>query len=157
MLSRRSITTTVLCAMLLIPGGLAAQSIEISLPGIDVPTISVDISGVPDAADISAGVDAAVQYNESDFDFVSRAAEEAARGISEALVTTAGGIVEELDKIEDLSANEAGALVTTVVGILRGMGEAIESVMDELASIVVLCTSGDSCVPPDPPPPLPEP
>lgn len=157
MLSRRSITTTVLCAMLLIPGGLAAQSIEISLPGIDVPTISVDISGVPDAADISAGVEAAVQYNESDFDFVSRAAEEAARGISEALVTTAGGIVEELDKIEDLSANEAEALVTTVVGILRGMGEAIESVMDELASIVVLCTSGDSCVPPDPPPPLPEP
>ena len=139
--SRRSIAATALAAMLLFPGGLAAQSIEISFPGIDVPAISIDISGVPDAADISAGVEAAAQYNESDFDFVSRIAEEATDGISENVDAALAAVADRLEEF--------------VQGGLDP--EEIDSVVDELASIVVLCTSGDSCVPPDPPPPPPEP
>lgn len=134
--SRRSISATALAAMLLFPGGLAAQSIEISLPGIDVPTISIDISGVPDAADISAGAETAVQFNESDFDFVSRIAEEATDGISE--------------NVDATLAAFAGRVEEFIQGGLDP--EEIDSVVDELAAIVVLCVSGDSCVPPDPPP-----
>lgn len=142
--SRRSIATTALGALLLFPGGLAAQSIEISIPAFDVsvPSISVDTSGVADVLDLSAGGGTTAQFNESDLDFIARSVEEATSGISEVIVATTAGIAEELEKMANA---------------VRAAGEEIASTMDELASIVVLCVEGGSCAPPDPPQPPPEP
>ncbi len=136
---RRSIAATALGALLLFPGGLAAQSFEVSVPAFDVPvpSISIDISDVPDGSDFSIGEDTSAQFNESDFNFVSRVVEEATSGISEALVTTAAAITEGLEEIADA---------------LRDVGEDIASTMDDLAAIVVLCVDGGTCAPPDPPP-----
>lgn len=137
--SRRSIAATALGAMLLFPGGLAAQSFDVSVPAFDVPvpSIGIDISSVADASDFSTGADTVAQHNESDFDFVSRLAEEAASGISEALVTTAAGIAGGLEEMADA---------------LTEFGEDIANTMDELAAILVLCLSGGICAPPDPAP-----
>lgn len=139
--SRRSIAAAALGAMLLFPGGLAAQSFDVAVPDFDVPvpSISIDISGVPDASDFSTGADTAAQFNESDFDFVSRIAEEATSGISEALVTTAAGLLTRLEELFALGLDP----------------EEIDSVVDELAAIVVLCADGGTCEPPDDPPPAP--
>ncbi len=142
--NRRSIAAATLGAMLLFPGGLAAQSFDFSVPDFDipVPSISFDFSGVSDVSDFSNGADTTAQFNESDFDFVSRAVEEATSGISEALITTAAGIAEGLEE---------------VAGALSDLGEDIESTMDDLANIVILCAEGGSCTPPEPPAPTPEP
>lgn len=145
--NRRLIAATALAALLLFPGGLAAQSpgglaaqsIEISVPAFDVPVPSIgfDASGVADVSGASFGEGGAAQYNESDFDFVSRAVEEATSGISEALITTAAGIAEGLEEVAEA---------------LRDVGEGIASTMDDLAAIVILCVDGGTCAPPDPPP-----
>ena len=150
--NRRSIAATALGALLLFPGGLAAQSpgglaaqsIEISIPAFDVPVPSIgfDTSGVPDVSGFSFGEGGTAQHNESDFDFISRAVEEATSGISEALITTAAGIAEGLEEVAEA---------------LRDVGDGIASTMDDLAAIVVLCVDGGTCAPPDPPPPAPEP
>lgn len=162
--SRRSVAAAALGALLLFPGGLAAQSFELS-----IPSISIDVPGAFDAPDFSTGAEADAQFNESDFDFVSRLAEEAASGISEALVTTAAGIAEDLEEIgdaltdqgEELAGGISEALIATAAGLLARLEEIaaqgldpeeVDSVVDELASIVVLCLSGGSCEPPDPPP-----
>lgn len=136
--SRGSIAATALGAMLLFPGGLAAESFDVSVPAFDVPvpSISIDISGVPDASDFSTGVDTAAQFDESDFDFISRIAESGASGISEAFVTTAAAVLFRLEEIA-----------------VQGLDpEDVESTIDELAGIVILCVDGGSCAPPDPPP-----
>ncbi len=141
--SRRLITTAALGAMLLFPGALSAQSIDVSLPGfdIDLPGISIDVD-IPGAPDVSAdaGGGTAAQFNESDFDFVSRIADETASGISEALITTAAGVVETLEGLIALVPDP----------------DEIESTMDDLANIVILCTTGGTCEPPADPPPEPE-
>ena len=133
MRSRRSIAVT-LGAMLLFPGGLAAQS----LPAFDipVPSISIDLSGLPDAPAFSSGADTAVQFNESDFDFVSRIAEEATSGISESVVNTLAAVQARLEEFAAQGLDP----------------EEIDSVVDDLQGIVVLCVSGGTCEPPDPPP-----
>lgn len=135
----RRISTAVaaLGVLMVFPGVLSAQSIDVS-----IPEISIEVPGAFDAPDVSTGPDAGVSHNESDFDFVARAVEEATSGISEALVTTAAGITEGLEEMADA---------------LKAVGEEIESTMPELANIIVLCVDGGTCAPPDPPPPPPEP
>lgn len=132
-----SVAAAALGSLMLLPGVLSAQSIDVS-----IPEISIDVPGAFDAPDVSSGPDAGVSHNESDLDFVARAVEEATSGISEAIITTAAGINEGLEEMADA---------------LKVVGEEIESTMPELANIIVLCVDGGTCAPPDPPPPPPEP
>lgn len=132
-----SVAAAALGALMVFPGVLSAQSIDVS-----IPEISIEVPGAFDAPDVSSGPDAGVSHNESDLDFVARAVEEATSGISEAIITTAAGIAEGLEELAD---------------DLKAVGEDIASTMDELASVIVLCVDGGTCAPPDPPPPPPEP
>jgi hypothetical protein len=134
---RHSVAAAALGVLMFFPGVLSAQSIDVS-----IPDISVNVPGAFDAPDATIGSDVSVSHNESDFDFVSRAVEEATGGISEALTTTAAGIAEGLEEMADA---------------LKVVGGDIASTMDELASVIVLCVDGGTCGPPDPPPPPPEP
>ncbi len=87
---------------------------EASIPGLDLP--SFDLSVAVDVPDVGAHVPEFTDFNDSDPGIAS--------GISEALVTTAAGIIEPLDPDDDgdVVSNVSKMLHDTAMAIIRKIG-----------------------------------
>ena len=137
MIGRRPLAAAVFGALLLSSGGAMSQSFEAAFDAA-VGDLGFSMPDAGDAPGFSADP-GTTGFNETDFDFVSRAT---ASGISEALITTAGILEEALEELLDSGLTP----------------EEIKSVVNELQGIVILCLDGGTCEPPEEEPPTsPEP
>ena len=133
MVGRSLLAAAALGALLSYSGLAMGQSFDAAFDAA-FDGVSFDPPSAVDAPDISSDT-GGTGFNESDFDFVSRST---AGGISEALIATVADIVEE------------------ALGDLADSGltpEEIDSVVDDLQGIIVLCLDGGTCEPPDEEPP----